>query len=146
MENLKVKCTFLSHFFPKQFNFKVIWIWWLILFGVNSNFAETCWPSFGVNFINNVFNHYVWFLSGHTGDGSTSNESRLARPMSPEAGSNRRCSSVPRTLRERQALNNSRATAKSTKNGNTFGEKLQNFFNSNSKASKQSKTVSKSTP
>lgn len=99
-----------------------------------------------MNFINNVFNHYVWYLSGQTGDGSTSNESRLARPMSPEVGSNRRCSSVPRTLRERQALNNSRATAKSTKNGNTFGEKLQNFFNSSNKASKQSKTVSKSTP
>lgn len=91
--------------------------------------------------------------TSRTRDGSTSNESRLARPMSPEAGSNRRCSSVPRTLRERQALNNSRATAKSTKNGNTFGEKLQNFFNSNSRTSKQGKTgsqtktsVVKSTP
>lgn len=70
---------------------------------------------------------------------SNNNESRLARPMSPEAGSNRRCSSVPRTLRERQALNNSRQnTSKTSKN--TFGEKIQNFFNSNNKSKSQQKT------
>jgi len=73
---------------------------------------------------------------------SGTNESRLSRPMSPEASSNsRRCSSVPRTLRERQALNSSGLTsaAKSTKT-NTFGEKIQNFFNSNNKAKQSQKT------
>lgn len=73
-------------------------------------------------------------------DDSITNESRLSRPMSPEASSSRRCSSVPRTLRERQALNskNGNKTGKST---NKFGEKIQNFFNKSDKSKLPSRTT-----
>ena len=80
---------------------------------------------------------------------NNNNESRLTRPMSPEASSsNRRCSSVPRTLRDHHALNNSRrlaanAVQKSTKTTNTFGEKIQNFFHTSSSKTKQQQTNQK---
>ncbi len=60
--------------------------------------------------------------------------------MSPEVSGSRRCSSVPRTLKERQALNSSGVVIKAAKT-NTLGEKIQNFFNSNNKSKQSQKNM-----
>ena len=80
--------------------------------------------------------------------------------MSPEASSGRRCSSVPRTLREKQALNrdgivvpsiesidltskgHKAAAVPKQSNHNSIGEKIHNFFNTHNSSNQKSKQPS----
>ena len=65
-----------------------------------------------------------------------SNGARVLSPSNQSSATNRRCSSVPRTLREKQALVRSGAIAETDVHvapptaTTTLGEKIQNFFSS----------------
>ena len=56
------------------------------------------------------------------------NQEIVNETTTSSSNGNRRCSSVPRTLKEKQALNKQQIT---------FGEKIQNFFTRDSNKSKR---------